>query len=172
MDFEAYFKRKIAGKKAKDFGALFEQIFYAHCKRRGIKCTRNPDGCRRVGPKQLVQVRTPWDFTLTFAARTALLDTKTTDGKSFSHSKIEPHQVREMLDHEIAGAVAGYIVWTRETDKVFFLPATELVSLMKFRGSVTENHPGAVQLGTVNGDCGMEVSRIFKCRPKEEPRGP
>lgn len=141
--------RRASGAKAQQFGAQFERIFQAMCFRVGVAATRMPDGCRSAGPNRLVRVKTPWDWIVTHCAKTGLIDTKTTDGNTFPHSKIEPHQVRAMLEHENWGAVAGYVVWMRATNKVIFLPASALVDAMKHRGSINDGHPRATLLGNI-----------------------
>jgi penicillin-binding protein-related factor A (putative recombinase) len=165
MDFEQLWRNKQRGRKAKAYGELFENIFETHCRQRGMVCTKFPIGARRVGLKQLVQIKTPWDFILTHKGRSAFIDTKTSQGKNFVHSAIELHQVQEMFKHEAAGSVGGYVIWLRETDHVIFLWASELLTLMQFKGSITEKHPKATHLGSVNGAGGMQVVRIFDTLP-------
>jgi penicillin-binding protein-related factor A (putative recombinase) len=125
------------GIKAKAFGDLFESLFVLGCRRtNGLVVTRFPDGCKVVGRNQVIRVKTPCDWIITFGGVTALIDTKTTEGESFPFSKIEKHQVSEMLRHELAGAKAGYVIWFRKTDDVLFVSASLLASLMLQRGSI------------------------------------
>lgn len=65
-----------------------------------------------------------------------MLDTKTTVGDSFPYSKIESHQVEEMVKHHHSGAKAGYVIWFRKTDDIFFMPAHGLADLLNKRGSI------------------------------------
>src|SRR3954467_8667995 len=106
----------------KSFGDSFEQLFFLVCNRtRGLAITRFPDGCKVVGNNKLGRVKTPWDWVVSYNGKTALIDTKTTASNSFPHSKIEHHQVKEMSSQSLAGmAAAGYVIWFRQSDGVYF----------------------------------------------------
>jgi penicillin-binding protein-related factor A (putative recombinase) len=153
---------KQRGKKAQAFGAVFEKIFETHCRQRGITATRFPDGCKQLGMGKIYRVKTPWDYILTQSGRSAFVDTKTINSTRFPYSLIQDHQIAEMYRHECEGAVAGYVIWLREHDKVIFLSSGELINLIRLRGSVTEKTPGTVEIGSVNGPGGMRISDIFK----------
>jgi penicillin-binding protein-related factor A (putative recombinase) len=84
----------------------------------------------------MIRVKTPSDWIITYGGMTALLDTKTTLGDSFPHSKIEPHQVEEMLLHSQSGAKSGYVIWMRKTDDIIFCSSALLASLLGKRGSI------------------------------------
>lgn len=121
--------------------------------------TRIPDGCKRVGPKRLIQVKTPWDYVLSYNGKTAVIDTKSTANASFSNSKIEGHQVQAMLSHSAHGTIGGYVVWLRLENQVIFVPATRLATLYGVRGAVGWRDAHCVPLGP----CGnMDVRRIFE----------
>ena len=98
--------------------------------------TRFPDGCKVLRGNKIIRIKTPFDWVLTFGGVTALIDTKTTNLDSFPHSKIEAHQVAEMLAHSQSGAKAGYVIWFRKTDDLFFLSALTLSQLLNKRGSI------------------------------------
>lgn len=132
---------------AKRVGEFFEDIFQSSCMKNRIVCTRIPDGCRRIGPQRLIQVKTPWDFVITYGGKSAFIDTKTHDDKCFRHSFIEKHQVEEMVKHVFQGGIGGYVIWLREIDSVFFMPAAALFRHMGERGSFTDSHPNAIKLG-------------------------
>jgi hypothetical protein len=157
--------KRLQGKRAQKAGASFEYLFQFHARRSGVIATRMPDGCKQVGPGRIIRVRTPWDWILTFQGKSAFIDTKTCDDKCLPNSKIENHQVAPMLQHASAGAIAGYVVHLRQNDTVFFLSASELVKVMRLRGSITEGSPGAIVLGTGGK---MDVQRIFQCELREE----
>lgn len=125
------------GGKQKAFGNLFEELFYHACKKvPGLAVTRFPDGCKVVGPKKMIRVKTPCDWILTYGGVTALIDTKTTQGSSFHYSKIEAHQVNEMLTHQLSGGRSGYVIWLRKTDDVIFCNSHMLSQMMGRRGSI------------------------------------
>lgn len=120
------------------FGDLFERLFHLQCARtRGIAVTRFPDGCKVLRQNKIVRVKTPWDWVVSFNGKTALIDTKTTEGDSFPHSKIEDHQIREMVTHSEAGNnTTGYVIWFRKSDGVYFASSLLLNNLLKVRGSL------------------------------------
>jgi hypothetical protein len=125
------------GRVQKAFGDLFEDLFYRACSRiPGMAITRFPDGCRTIGKNKVIRIKTPCDWVLTFGGVTALIDTKTCETNSFPHSKIEKHQISEMLKHTSAGARSGYVVWFRESDEVYFLSSLFLISVISQRGSI------------------------------------
>jgi penicillin-binding protein-related factor A (putative recombinase) len=162
--------RKMQGAKAHAFGSLFEQMFESMCKRNGVAVTRFPDGCKTIGPKKVIRVKTPFDWILTHRSRTALIDTKTSDTASFPHSKITNHQIHEMVHHEIAGGVAGYIIWLRKTNDILFVPSIELVNLAKHKGSIEKGQANTKYIGDA---AYFDVRLIFSGHddPKEFPNG-
>lgn len=135
------------GGKSKAFGNMFEDMFQQNCRSNGVAITRIPDGCRQAG-KHIIRVKTPWDWVLTYKHKTALIDTKTVNSDVFNCSLITEHQVRELHQHERLGAVAGYVIWLRESNRVFFIPAGALANEMKRVGSFSDAHPQAIYLGT------------------------
>lgn len=148
--------------KPQAIGATFESMFLMTARANRIAITKIPDSCRSVGKNQIIRVKSPWDWILTYNRKTAFIDTKTTRGSSFPCSKICEHQVNELIQHEYAGASAGYVIWLRSTNRVFFMSAKNLAGLMDLGGSFSEIHQESVFLGTNIFD----VRRIF--RPDEE----
>lgn len=149
----------MAGLKAKRVGQAWEDVFHRACghHRASLTVTRIPDGCKRVGPRTLVQVKVPFDWVLTHAGRTALVDTKSCSG-AFPHSHIEGHQISAMLGHSVHGAIGGYVIWLRTQNHVVFIPATKLVACYGTRGSIDQDTPGV----TLLGPCGnIDVLKIF-----------
>lgn len=140
--------QSLQGRRAQSNGDLFERFFQFGTKRRGIVTTRFPNGCKRISASRVIEVKTPFDWILSYQGKTALIDTKTCAGKSFRHSSVEQHQISTLYSHELAGTLSGYVVWLRETDVIFFLPASVLSTLQGLRGSVTEKHPKAISLGS------------------------
>lgn len=131
------------GSKQKAFGDLFEDLFFNLCARiPGMAITRFPDGCRIVGRNKVVRVKTMCDWILTYGGVTAMIDTKTTEGDSFPHSKIEPHQIMEMLKHSQSGAKSGYVIWMRKSDDIIFCSSLLLSGLIQQRGSIKAPHNG------------------------------
>lgn len=145
---------RLSGLAAKRQGSAFEEVFQRACQRSGVAVTRIPDGCKRVGPKRLIQVKSPFDWILTYQGKTVVIDTKSTANASFSNSGIDGHQVQEMLKH-----TGGYVVWLRLENQVIFVPATRLATLYGVRGSIGWRDAHCVPLGP----CGnMDVRKIFE----------
>lgn len=141
----------------KSLGDLFETVFQNACLATpGMAVTRFPDGCRVIGANKVVRTKTPCDWVLTYGAVTALIDTKTTEGDSFPHSKICEHQINEMVRHEQAGAKAGYVIWFRKSDHLFFLSALYLSGLINTRGSVKMDEIS----------CSFYIGKCRQFRPK------
>lgn len=140
----------------KAFGDLFEDLFFDMCNRvPGMAITRFPDGCRVVGRNKIIRVKTPCDWIMTYGGMTALLDTKTTETDSFPYSKIEKHQVEEMIKHQAAGARSGYVIWYRKSDDIVFVSSLLLSQLMYQRGSIK---------GFTGSSCYLGKSRDFKAK--------
>lgn len=150
-----------AGHRAKNNGAGFENIFQAMCARCGVGVTRVPDGCitRRRGNGIIVlRTKSPWDWVTSWNGKVALLDTKTC-GARFGNSAIDLFQVGEMLKHR-PHATAGYVIWQRDIDAVFFVDSRVLAGRIGVRGSINPlvDVPQRDRLGTVNG---FDLRRLF-----------
>jgi penicillin-binding protein-related factor A (putative recombinase) len=144
------------GNQSQAFGDLFETIFLMQCRAQGVSITRIPDGCRQAG-KKIIRVKTPWDWVITYRNKTALIDTKTVQGDSFTYSAITHHQVDELLAHEKHGAIGGYVIWLRKANQVHFISARALAGVRGNRGSFSQDHPSMLFLGSESFD----IRRIF-----------
>lgn len=148
--------RMKGGAQANAWGKFFENLFLHACLAEQIAVTRIPDGCKQVSATKLIRVPSPWDYVMSFNGFTAFIDTKTSLDSQFSTSLIKEHQVVEMAKHQKQGAITGYVIWLRKTDQIFFMDGMRLHSLLGRPGSITENNPYALRLGT---------SRKFQLRP-------
>lgn len=154
-------KKIRGGIRAKEIGAGFEDLFEKFCQQQGVAITSIPDGCKQIGPnprRDLIRVKTPWDWVATYRGQTALLDTKTVEGKSFPCSLITDHQVQALIEHERKGGLGGYVIWLRSTGAVFFIRAQTLFELSLVPGSFCETHPDAIFLGS---GYDFDIRRIF-----------
>lgn len=146
------------GIEAKAYGQLFERIFQKTCRLCGAAVTRIPDGCRRVTAQRLVPVRSPFDWIVTLRGRTALIDTKTTQGDVLTASSLVSHQIQELSNHERSGAITGYVVWFRNLHRTVFYPAAILLTLLDSGGSIPADHPGSIDLGSET----FNIRRLFE----------
>lgn len=128
-------------------GKAFEDSFETQCKVNMVTATRIPDGCRQLG-KKIIRVKTPWDWVASFLGTAALIDTKTTQEKTFPHSKIDENQVKAMLPHCCALVPAGYVIELKGSDAVIFVSANVLSTRIYRVGSISANDPGVLYLGT------------------------
>lgn len=113
------------GKIAQNIGKNFEDIFERASLRSQVTATRMPDGCRQIGAHKLIRVKTPFDWILSTPRGTALIDTKTSK-ENFPFSKIEEHQISEMIRHQDNNVRCGYVIWLRDVDQVIFVSAYKL----------------------------------------------
>lgn len=140
--------RRVAGARAQSAGASFENLFQSLCRRQAITVTRIPDACRQVSSNRLIRVRSPWDWVLSWNSRTALIDTKTTQESTFAHSAIHRPQAKELCAHNLAGAIAGYVIWMRAPDRMIYVTGRTLLALSMTRGSISHIQEQVVDLGT------------------------
>jgi penicillin-binding protein-related factor A (putative recombinase) len=143
---------------SKAHGNAFEDLFYRLTRLQGIAITRIPDGCRFIGRNQIIPVKSPWDFILSYEQKSAYVDVKTTEENSFSNSMITQHQAEELAQHNRAGIAAGYVVWLRKLNRVFFMPAMELVKRLDQKGSFNHESPFALLLGDIGN---FDVRKLF-----------
>ena len=151
--------RRIAGKRAKEWGKTFETVFHASCLRKGIAISRMPDGCKQIGPGRIIRVKTDFDWVVTYNGQAGLFDTKTNESNTLGNSEIDRHQAQALFKHQMAGAVAGYILWLRNKNRVCFIPAKSLMELIGRRGSSDNESSYAVDIGPLES---MDVRSIFE----------
>lgn len=128
----ANLKNRQGGWLAKKIGASFENRIEALCSIQGISFIDIPDGCRRIGPnpRDLLQVKSPFDCIIGYEEMIFCLDLKTCANKSFPASLISPHQLKALRDvhyHQWA----GYLIHFRSIDKIVFFDAFTLYECTK-----------------------------------------
>jgi penicillin-binding protein-related factor A (putative recombinase) len=122
-------KRILAGRKAKARGDIFENTFRSAAHRAHFKCIQIPMGAKQVARNKMIRVRTPFDFVLIHRKGAVFLDTKITLKKSFSFSDCTPHQIKELMEIEKLGHLAGYVVYYSELNRIVFYHSYKLVRL-------------------------------------------
>lgn len=122
-------KRVVAGRKAKKRGEGFENLLYAEAYRTRWQVIKIPDGCRQIGPKQLVRVRSPFDFVFLKKGFAIFCDAKTTLAKSYSFSDLTIHQVKTLLDIHTNEFTAGYVINFTELNKTVFFDGPTIASV-------------------------------------------
>lgn len=145
-------RRIIGGTKAKRHGKQFEAKLEALGKAQKVEVVRLPDGCKQLGPKALVRVKSPFDFILGHAGLTAMIDTKSTGESSLRLKDMPPHQVNAML--KLARHTrAGFLVWFRNEDVVAFFEIRKAMLEQKMK------HDSGQCLGTGKE---FQLSKIFE----------
>lgn len=121
-------------------GRQWESILERKANREGVLYIRIPDGCRQLGLKKIVRVRSPLDYVLVKDGRTVFVDAKTVDSEvmsySFLHnSKSTTHQLELMRRVSLEKVRAGLLVWFREPNVVSYFDA-QLLSVMTPKHSI------------------------------------
>jgi len=138
-------RKVIAGKRAKVNGSNFENLLKFSAVKKMWTVTRIPDGCKQLGGRRLIRVRTPFDFVFTRWGCSIFVDAKTTRAKTFSRTQITPHQIFHLKEIEQDGFAAGYIVNFSTLNKTVFFSATVLGNLRHQSGLDPEQ---GIDIGT------------------------
>jgi penicillin-binding protein-related factor A (putative recombinase) len=102
---------------------------------KGILFIKMPLGCERRG-KKIIQVKTPFDYTLIKNGEVVFIDCKSFDKSRISHSMLIFHQIQALQQIYEMGCNAGYLVHMRDISKVVFFASPKLW-LLKVRESLT-----------------------------------
>ena len=157
-------RRRLAGSRAKAWGSFFEDAFATKCRFSAMAITRIPDSCRQISAQRMIRVKSPFDWIVSFDGKSLVIDTKTTMANAFGFSQIDPDQVRELLHHERAHVLAGYVVWLRGVDQVIFVPASLLAAAIGEEGSFKQDSPGVWRLGS---SLEFDLRKIFAIRAND-----
>ena len=121
----------LAGKKAKSYGDVWEDMFRKVNEINGYRVVEFPDGARTIHTAQgakTIRQKIAFDFLVNVGPKVFAIDTKTVMGATFPHSSIRPHQVNDM--YKLEGPIStGYVVWYRKLDLVIFHNVKSLDSL-------------------------------------------
>lgn len=128
------FNRSAAGRKARDEGNSFEDIFRAMTETQGIAIVRIPNGSTIKRTPQGIKTfpaPSPFDWLLGYKGEAVLIDTKSLDKATLSFSDLKAHQVRNLAKMEAQGICGGYVVNFRPLDEIVFFNAGLLKSLQR-----------------------------------------
>lgn len=112
-------KNYTRGKLAKENGERFENQIIKTMLRDGIAFIKIPSSCKWIG-KRVVAMKSPFDFVAGHNSKTILFDAKSTEGKTFTYSKIKTHQLNALMNFRIKKIVSGYVVYFSEIKQVVF----------------------------------------------------
>lgn len=128
----------------KVIGTAWENTIETINKYTGWHTIRIPDGCKRI-KDGFIPVKSPFDFIFTKDNTIVFADAKTTMDSTYSYSKINQDQLRNLalLEYK-GGAIAGYLVYFRKHDAVVFFKSSQLIQL---RGSSSIQIDNGVLLG-------------------------
>lgn len=152
--------RKTSGLKAKRNGQAFENIVEFNCERDKWALIRIPDGCRSLGYKNLIRVKSPFDYCIAKSGKVLFFDAKTTLTNTWSYSMTNFKQVDELMKLEAAWQIAGYLVRFEKANKVVFFIASQLRNLKPREGL---QRAQGIELGT-NMD--FDISKALEFNPK------
>lgn len=143
-------------------GAGFEAYFFKCLSVKDWKVLRIPDGCRQIGQNKIIRLKSPFDYLATKSGgKSFYCDCKTTIGESFPYSAINQEQVRDLLNIEKNGFVAGFVINFRQVDKYCFISAGELSEVV----------PGASVKARAAIDLGKEIDidKLFSSEKTNTP---
>lgn len=120
------------GIKSQHAGKLFEAQFEYACRSIGAYPIKIPPGCKTIGARILVRVKSPFDYTVA-GKRTLFVDTKSCSQASFPADKITPHQIRDLSELSKRGHLAGYVVNFRAHSLFSFFDAKQLNESIRTR---------------------------------------
>jgi len=113
--------------KNRSIGAVFEKFFQTQSRLRGVFCEKNHLTARIMGfsgqPKIL---KSNLDFTLIYEGRVAFIDCKTFAGDHFTHSQIDPDQLKKAMLYNDLKVVSGFCVWFQKSGVVAFYDGRQI----------------------------------------------
>lgn len=114
-------------------GIRWEMYLQRQANREGAVLVQMPLGCKRVGKRKLVQIKTPFDFCLVKNGVAIFIDCKFfQDKKSIAYSDMTPHQVESLFELEKYGkATSGYLIYFESIDLVCFAKSSDLKAVKR-----------------------------------------
>ncbi len=129
----ARFKRRLAGKKARNHGEVFERIVIGHLASFGFSYYKIETGCRIVkihGKLKPILLKNAVDFVACLNSHTFIFDVKSRSANTISYSEVNKpnssfkHQVDNLLGFEKNGGNVFFIVGFSGIDEVgVYLPS-------------------------------------------------
>lgn len=141
---------KLIGLKAKRNGSSWESAMIGLAEIKGWDVIPIPPGCKQLGAKRLIRVKTPFDCVFIKQGKSLYTDLKTTIDSTWPYCHNDWDQIAWLIKCEHQGHKAGYIVNFSELDTVVFFSATSLTGL-KPRSSLK---PGD---GIIIGSTGLDI---------------
>jgi penicillin-binding protein-related factor A (putative recombinase) len=120
--------RVLSGKKAKNFGKLFEVAVQIEAVKNQWKIFKIHDGCEGFGTT-LRKRSQPFDFFAVKHGKALFFDAKSTDKTTFAFSQVNKDQLNCLMAIHQEGFKSGYLVHFRQIDRVVFFSSEILMSL-------------------------------------------
>lgn len=127
------------------------------CQRHGANVTRIPDGCKQIGQRKIIRVKTPFDFIVSCGRQVGFIDTKKLAKDSFPYSQIDDHQINQMWLHESPAVKSGYVVYLSKINQVIFIPVGIMIK-RQGSGSFDMTTPFVIYLGDFSN---FDIRKIF-----------
>lgn len=143
------------------WGKHFEHLFQSmgeHMCRAVVE--RIPDGCRAIGIKVSIRIKSPFDFIVKLGDRYLFCDAKSTAGKRLPVDKIKIHQVAALERLHSDRGRSGYVVNFRGVQEIRWLSVELLKSALAERRGINHEEglliggtePNELNLGKIYGD--------------------
>lgn len=163
--------RQEGGRKAYQWGKIWEDIVRAECLRQGVGTIDLPRvGGRMVG-KKIIPQKIPFDKILFHEGITVIIDCKTYDKDVLTTSDIDLNQVRHLEHLDRRGVTAGYLIYFRKSKAVCFCRGKKLFDLsMASTNKHSIKAEQMILLGTIDN---FSLTRLFSLhweRDWEVPR--
>lgn len=126
-----------------------QQVHFVRIKQQA-EWRKTPQGLK------LFPAKSGFDYVLIKKGSSVFIDAKSFDQKRITCSMITPHQVHEMAAIQRAGALAGYLCWLRDINRVVFHEASRLVMIRSGDGIEPEE---GLCLGS--GEA-FDLNKLFK----------
>lgn len=120
--------KALLGKLAVRDGAFFEDWIRVACANSSITCVRIPDGCKQISGSRIIRVKSPFDFILAMSGKSAAIDAKLRNEDhltpaSFANKDSTREQLKHLLNLQLAGMQAGFLVYLRPINEIHYYDA-------------------------------------------------
>lgn len=159
MIFKSSQKRRIGGKIAKLEGEALEARIEPLARQIGAIAIKIPNAAKTIKVKgilRVVRAKSPFDYMIAKFPQVVYFDCKSINAATFPASLVTPHQLDLLLQLELNGFSAGFLINFRKLQWVSFVKASTLQKLKK--GESVSSYDG-VHLGTSSN---FSLAGLFK----------
>lgn len=161
MSISRRIANKMRGHLSQRRGEAFENLLRGECRRTKWTVVFFPPGIKNISTTRFIRVKTPLDFIFVKGPKVVFIDAKTTKAKTYSFSKLTPHQIEMLIEIENHGHEAGYCVNFTELNITVFFRASMLVAL---KGRTSLKPDDGIVLGS---NSIIVLDRLFIDKPQQ-----